>query len=78
MDNVSPRDRFKDAKEKFLLLERERIEEQERMRKNTESPISPTRNDRHFARRQESMHYPNAKERFERYKKYEGRESEER
>ncbi|KAJ4430853.1 hypothetical protein ANN_19444 [Periplaneta americana] len=44
---LSPRDRFKDAKEKFLLLERERLEEQERLmqrRRNLQSsepPIAP-------------------------------------
>ncbi|XP_067014676.1 serine/arginine repetitive matrix protein 2 [Anabrus simplex] len=44
---LSPRDRFKDAKEKFLLLEKERLEEQgklERRRQlnnNIEPPISP-------------------------------------
>ncbi|KAJ9600013.1 hypothetical protein L9F63_009677 [Diploptera punctata] len=44
---LSPRDRFKDAKEKFLLLERERLEEQERQirnrrtQQNSEPPIAP-------------------------------------
>ncbi|KAF5286551.1 hypothetical protein FQA39_LY16234 [Lamprigera yunnana] len=47
--NETPRERFKDAKEKFLLLEKERLEEQERLRK--EAPISPTRKERHFNNR---------------------------
>ncbi|XP_022189003.1 serine/arginine repetitive matrix protein 1-like [Nilaparvata lugens] len=47
----TPRERFNDAKEKFLLLERERLEEQERQvqllnserrRQNVEPPISPS------------------------------------
>ncbi|PSN37516.1 hypothetical protein C0J52_14914 [Blattella germanica] len=41
---LSPRDRFKDAKEKFLLLERERLEEQERLlrsRRNQQAPEPP-------------------------------------
>lgn len=49
IDNETPRERFKDAKEKFLLLEKERLEEQERLRK--EAPISPTRKERHFISR---------------------------
>lgn len=73
VENVSPRDRFKDAKEKFLLLERERLEEQERLRK--EAPISPTRKERHFMKRHESMAYSNPKDRFERYEKYDGRDN---
>ncbi|KAF5304203.1 hypothetical protein FQR65_LT08010 [Abscondita terminalis] len=35
-DNETPRERFKDAKEKFLLLEKERLDERK------EAPISPT------------------------------------
>ncbi|XP_018334788.1 uncharacterized protein LOC108743699 [Agrilus planipennis] len=45
LENVSPKDRFKDAKEKFLLMEKERLE-QERIRGVVEPPISPTRRDR--------------------------------
>lgn len=80
IDKVSPRDRFKDAKEKFLLLERERMDDQERTRKSVEPAISPVRKERHFAKRQESMlHYSNnGKERFDRYERYDGRELKER
>lgn len=74
VDNITPRDRFKDAKEKFLLMEKERIEEQERVRK--EIPISPVRKERHFMKRHESMAYPSAKDRFDRYEKYDGKDKE--
>lgn len=39
-DVKAPRDRFKDAKEKFLLMERERLEKE---RRRPEPPISPVR-----------------------------------
>lgn len=38
-EDVSPRDRFKDAKEKFLLLERDRIEQERKYRQ--EALVSP-------------------------------------
>ncbi|CAG9862553.1 unnamed protein product [Phyllotreta striolata] len=38
-DIKAPRDRFKDAKEKFLMMERERLENE---RRRPEPPISPT------------------------------------
>lgn len=52
---TSPKDRFKDAKEKFLLLEKQRLEEEERLallRRNNvqvEKPISPVNNRRSMA-----------------------------
>ncbi|KAH1018260.1 hypothetical protein HUJ05_006065 [Dendroctonus ponderosae] len=53
----APRDRFKDAKEKFLLMEKERLEHE---RRNPEPPISPTiqRDKIHFVKRHQSMAYP--------------------
>ncbi|XP_050293001.1 uncharacterized protein LOC126733652 [Anthonomus grandis grandis] len=53
----APRDRFKDAKEKFLLMEKERLEQE---RRNPEPPISPTiqRDKIHFIKRHQSMAYP--------------------
>lgn len=51
--NVSPRDRFKDAKEKFLLLEQDRL-------RNQEVPASPTK-DKSFLKRHESMVYTKPK-----------------
>lgn len=53
----APRDRFKDAKEKFLLMEKERIENR---RREPEPPISPTihRDKIHFVKRHQSMAYP--------------------
>lgn len=50
IENDTPRDRFKDAKEKFLLLEKERLEQVERLRK--EPPISPTHKEMPFVNRQ--------------------------
>lgn len=47
-DNTSPRDRFKDAKEKFLSMEKERLSQ--------EPPISPVTKER-FLKRHESMMY---------------------
>lgn len=64
---ISPKDRFKDAKEKFLLMEKERIEEERRNR--IELPISPIVNKEKplFIKRHESMACPNGKERYDRY-----------
>ncbi|KAK9746717.1 hypothetical protein QE152_g5951 [Popillia japonica] len=50
-EDVTPRDRFKDAKEKFLLLERDRLEQERKYRQ--EALISPNkdkhkRSDRYF------------------------------
>lgn len=59
-DNVTPKERFKDAKEKFLLLERERLEE-ERNRRQELLHSSPTK-DKTFLKRHESMIVP--KERY--------------
>lgn len=62
-DDVSPRDRFKDAKEKFLLMERERIQEQQRrMREELKA-----QKDKTFLKRHESVVYPNTKEYTSRY-----------
>lgn len=55
-DVKAPRDRFKDAKEKFLLMEKERLEKE---RRRPEPPISPVRlkeKMQPFAKRQEG--YP--------------------
>lgn len=62
-DDASPRDRFKDAKEKFLLMERERIQEQHRrMREELKA-----QKDKTFLKRHESVAYPNAKDYHNRY-----------
>ncbi|XP_066144895.1 uncharacterized protein [Euwallacea fornicatus] len=52
----APRDRFNDAKEKFLLMEKERLEQEVR---NPEPPISPTihKEKIHFVKRHQSMAY---------------------
>ncbi|KAL1489427.1 hypothetical protein ABEB36_014323 [Hypothenemus hampei] len=52
----APRDRFKDAKEKFLLMEMERLEQ---ARRNPEPLISPhiQRDKIHFVKRHQSMAY---------------------
>lgn len=69
--NVSPRDRFKDAKEKFLLLERDRLEEQERLRRQDMVASSPNLNmkDKTFLKRHESMVHP--KDRYLEERRYE-------
>ncbi|XP_063927262.1 uncharacterized protein LOC135140582 [Zophobas morio] len=50
-DNTSPRDRFQDAKEKFLSMEKERGTQK------LEPPISPVTKDKPFIKRHESMMY---------------------
>jgi hypothetical protein len=50
-NKTSPRDRFKDAKEKFLSMEKERISHR------PEPPISPVTKDKPFIKRHESMMY---------------------
>lgn len=70
-EDVSPRDRFKDAKEKFLLMERERIQEQQRrMREELKA-----RKDKTFLKRHESVVYPS---RYEDYDDHQERYYEER
>lgn len=66
-EKVSPKDRFKDAKEKFLLMEKERLEDEQRNR--IETPISPVINKERpvFVRRHESLACPKIKDRFERF-----------
>ncbi|CAG9767843.1 unnamed protein product [Ceutorhynchus assimilis] len=73
-DVKAPRDRFKDAKEKFLLMEKDRLEQE---RRQPEPPISPTihRDKIHFIKRHQSMAYP-SKEHIR--NKYEDRYSNER
>ncbi|XP_030754869.1 trichohyalin isoform X1 [Sitophilus oryzae] len=52
----APKDRFMDAKEKFLLMEKERLEQE---RRRPEPPISPTiqKDKIHFIKRHQSMAY---------------------
>ncbi|CAH1954361.1 unnamed protein product [Acanthoscelides obtectus] len=64
LDEVkAPRDRFKDAKEKFLLMERERLEK-ERNLKRPESPISPVRRyDNHSRTSYDDRYYDSRRDR---------------
>lgn len=71
---VSPRDRFKDAKEKFLLMERERLEQE---RKRPEPPISPVQRDKTFLKRHESMAYTSKEKSSFEDRYYDDRRSEE-
>lgn len=67
-ENASPKDRFKDAKEKFLLLERERLED-ERNRRAELHHSTPNMKDKTFLKRHESMIIP--KERYHEDRRYE-------
>nr|CAH7737807.1 unnamed protein product [Callosobruchus chinensis] len=59
----APQDRFKDAKEKFLLMERERLEK-ERSLKRPESPISPVRRyDNHSRPNYDDRYYDSRRDR---------------
>lgn len=67
-ENASPKDRFKDAKEKFLLLERERTEN-ERSRRHEIHHSAPNLKDKTFLKRHESMIHP--KDRYHDERRYE-------
>ncbi|XP_072380179.1 uncharacterized protein [Diabrotica undecimpunctata] len=61
-DIKAPSDRFKNAKEKFMLMERERLEHEKR---RPEPPISPTNvKDKPFAKRYNDVAYSNGRERY--------------
>lgn len=66
-ENASPKERFKDAKEKFLLLERERHEEERNRREILHTPSNIK--DKTFLKRHESMIIP--KERYHEERRYE-------
>lgn len=57
--DVTPRDRFKDAKEKFLLLEKERLEQERKLR-------SDNHREKNHVRRNESLTYQNSNDKYER------------
>ncbi|XP_056635551.1 trichohyalin [Diorhabda sublineata] len=61
-DIKAPSDRFKNAKEKFMLMERERLEIE---RRRPEPPISPTNvKEKPFSKRYNDSDYPNDRERY--------------
>lgn len=54
VEDVTPRDRFKDAKEKFLLLEKERLEQERKLRLDNHREIKHIGN---YLRRNDSLTY---------------------
>lgn len=60
-EDVTPRDRFKDAKEKFQLLEKERLEQERKLRAD-----GSLHKEKAYVKRHDSVAYANMKEKYDR------------
>lgn len=60
-EDVTPRDRFKDAKEKFQLLEKERLEQERKLRAE-----GSVHREKTYVKRHDSVAHQNLKEKYDR------------